>query len=466
MTRTRRFSLVALSIIALSPAPAAASGYLAARFGSDHGTPAMANPYAVYFNPAAMGGATGTQLTLDASIALRKASYTRSDAALSASNADVASDPAYRSANTGKADLSNVLALPYLGAISDLGTKNFRLGYAVYVPFGGMASWSKTSNADPVYADGPQRWQVIEGKILAIHNTIAVAYTFEQPRLTIGANFSVVLNQIDTVRARNANGSDDTTTSTGGLVEGRSHVTASGVDLGAGLGVYWEPKADRSVRLGASYTFAPGFGETRWKGKLTQQFGGSREQATSADVDFLQRWPDVARLGGVFVASKAVELRADAEYVRWSVFERQCVVAPGAQCDVNADGSQPGKDVILNVPRKWQDAIGLRAGVGYFLRPELELFGSLGMTSPAVPKSHIDPSTIDNYRIIYALGARWEATPKFALAGSFNHSYMLPVDTDGAVGVNAYKPPSRSPSSDGKYTQQIFFLNVNGTVKF
>ncbi len=466
MDLIRRFSIVAAAAACLSPSAAHASGYLAARFGSAHGTPAMANPYAVYYNPAAMGGVTGTQLTLDLSIALRQASYARSSSALSPSSPELAADPAYRSANIGDAQLSNLLALPYLGAVSDLGTKNLRVGYAFYVPFGGMTRWSKSDNADPVAADGPQRWHIIEGKLLAIHNTFAASYTFEPAHLTVGANLSVVLEQVETVRARNANGSDDTTTGSGALVEGRSHVTASGVDIGAGLGLFWDPRPDHKLRLGASYTFAPGFGETRWKGKLTQQFGGVRDQAKPVDVDFLQRWPDVARLGAVVVPTKELVVRADLEYVRWSVFERQCVVAPDASCDVRADGSQAGSGVILNVPRNWKDAVGVRAGGGYFLEPELELFGSVGVTTAAAPKSEVDPSTIDNTRLSYALGARWEATSRLALAGSFNHSYMVPLDTKGAVGVDTYKAPSRSPSSDGKYRQNIYYLNVNGTVRF
>jgi len=428
--------------------------------------PAMANPYAVYFNPAAMGGVKGTELTLDLTLALRQASYSRPFEALSPSNAGVEDDPQYRSSNLGDAKLSNVIALPFFGAVSDLGTKNLRVGYAFYVPFGGTASWSKTGNPDPVYADGPQRWQVIEGKLVAMYNTVAASYTFEAAKLTVGANFSVVIDQVDTVRARNANGSDDTVTATGALVEGRSHVTASGVDLGAGLGVYWDPRPDHSVRVGASYTFAPGFGETRWKGKLTQQFGGVRDPAKATDIEFLQRWPDVARLGAAFAATKQLELRADLEYVRWSVFDRQCVVSPHMNCDVAADGSQTGPGVILNVPRNWKDAVSVRGGGGYLVVPGLELFGALSVTTPAAPKSTVDASTIDNYRVSYALGARWEASRRFVLAGSFNQSYMLPLDTNGAVGVDTYKAPSRTPSSDGRYEQSIYYVNLNGTVRF
>ncbi|MGZ5971616.1 MAG: hypothetical protein ACXWP4_28290, partial [Polyangiales bacterium] len=39
----------------LAASPASASGYLTARFGADHGSPVASNPYAIYYNPGAIG---------------------------------------------------------------------------------------------------------------------------------------------------------------------------------------------------------------------------------------------------------------------------------------------------------------------------------------------------------------------------------------------------------------------------
>ena len=64
-------SSLALGALLSTTSDASASGYLTARFGSDHGTPAMPNTYAIYFNPAALGGTTGTTIMGDASLVLR-----------------------------------------------------------------------------------------------------------------------------------------------------------------------------------------------------------------------------------------------------------------------------------------------------------------------------------------------------------------------------------------------------------
>ncbi len=466
-------SLVAA--LALTSTSARASGYLSARFGSDHGTPAAPNPFAVYFNPAAMGGMKGTEVVVDASIAIRDAKYTRTNDALTPSNPSLLNDPNYVRSNTGTARLLNVIPLPFLGFASDLGTKNLRVGAAVYVPFGGLAEWKKNdawsggqgAQIAPGAVDGVQRWHNISGQILAIYSTAAVAYRFEDVRITIGANVSFVHHQVSTVRARNADGSDDIRTPGGSLKEGRSWIDASGNNLSAALGVYWEPLEDHSLKLGLSYTSQPGFGDTRMSGELRQQFGTDANVAQATKVDFLQTYPDVIRLGGAYRLSPKVELRLDGEYARWSVFDRQCVVAAGADCDVDANGAQPpGGRVILNIPREWRDAFGVRGGGSFYVNDELELFASAAVTTSAVPKTTIDVSTIDSTRLYGTLGARYAFTHNFALAGSYNHIYFLPVDTKGENKHDTFASTSKSPSADGKYEATLYFVNVNATLAF
>src|SRR5262245_5055511 len=103
---------------ALAPRDAKASGYLTARYGGDEGAPMMANGYALYYNPAALGGTTGTTITGDLTLALRQAHYKRTGDALSplpANKDRLLADQKYINANTGDANLLNVLPLPFAG---------------------------------------------------------------------------------------------------------------------------------------------------------------------------------------------------------------------------------------------------------------------------------------------------------------------------------------------------------------
>ncbi len=459
-----------------APRDAEASGYLTARFGSDHGTPAMPNTYAIYFNPAALGGTKGTTITGDATVLLRWAKYTRTDDALSPSDPSSKEDEAYVKSNTGKSSLLNLLALPFIGVNTDFGTKNLRGGYAFYVPFGGLATWDRDKNnvpGVPGSSDGPQRWHNISGQILAIYNTVALAYRFGDSGLSVGANFSPIIHILKTVRARNVDGSDDTVNN-GSLVEGRSLIEASGLNFNASLGLYYE--VDDKFHVGLSYSAPPGFGATKMKGDLRQQLGttSAEPEGQGKAIDFYQTYPDIWRLGATYMfPNRKLEMRTDLEYVRWSTFRRQCVVARGDSCDVGDDGRDlSGGKVILSIPRNWTDAIGARIGPAYFVNEKLELFGSLGVTTPAVPKSSIDASTIDATRGYAAVGARYALSKHVAIAGSYNHIYFFTVDTKGQSDQNLRKFPantadggqynaSRSPSADGKYQSQIGMVNLN-----
>src|SRR5688572_8894505 len=54
-----------------------ASGISTARFGGEHGHPTTDNATAIYYNPAGIALSKGTHIFVDATLALRWASYTR-----------------------------------------------------------------------------------------------------------------------------------------------------------------------------------------------------------------------------------------------------------------------------------------------------------------------------------------------------------------------------------------------------
>lgn len=456
---------------------ATASGFLGARFGADHGNPVNPSPFAIYYNPAALGGGLkGTQVTLDVSAVLRKASYTRSQDALSPSSSGVG-DQSYVDSNVGKATLTNVLALPFAGIASDFGGSKLAAGFAVYVPFGGLAEWDKNekfkgSLTAPGGVDGQQRWQSISGQVLAVYATGAAAYRLH-PRVSVGVNVSAVYHHLSTIRARNANNSDDTAngpgatpTDRGVTSEGRSFVDANAITPAAAFGVWFLPTDDLTV--GASVSIRPNFGEFRLGGKVKQQFGKQAEDSTS-DVEVIQTYPDVFRFGAAYRVNKKLELRLDGDFVTWSAFKNQCIVAKGTNCEVTATGAPKegtgSNGIIVNIRREWHNAFGVRAGAGYMLTEDLEIFGSGMYDASAVPKETLDPTFIDAPKLIGTIGAK-KSFGKIGIAASFTHVQFLPQDTKGKSNLYEYETPSRSPSADGKYNQTFEILNVNGTYSF
>ncbi len=466
--------LVSGAVLAV-PTTADASGFLGARFGADHGTPVGDNPFSIYFNPAALGAVQGTQISIDGALVYRLASYERGEDALSP-GALASEDPNsqafkdYVRSNTGKAKVGNFLALPFAGVATDFGgSKYFHGGLGVYIPFGGLASWNRntdfTKSLAPGGNDGPQRWFNISGRVISLYTTAAFAVTAPSARLSFGVNLSVAYHTLETVRARNANGSDDTGTANQ-IIEGRSLIDVKGANLAAGLGLFWEAIPGK-LKFGASYTVRPGFGPMRLGGTLRTQFGNNDNKEP---IELLQTFPDVWRLGAAWRVKDRLELRLDGEYVTWSLFKNQCLVNAGqnAACELNKDGSEvKGKDVVIqNIDRNWKDAFAVRAGAGVFVTPSTEIFGSALFDSSATPATTLDPTFIDAPKIHWVLGVRKEITPSFQLAGSFNHVYLFEQDTRGKNIFYERVADSRQPSAAGIYNQQLLYLNVNATYRF
>jgi long-chain fatty acid transport protein len=436
-----------------------ATGFLSDQYGSDHGQPAIASPYSVYFNPAAMAGMQQNELVVEGLVAARSMSYDRSASALSPSSA---SNATYVSANVGQATLFNVLGAPYVGFVTDFGHSKLRFGIATYVPFGGQVHWDKNVafggiTAAPGAYDGTQRWASISATTSSLYGTLALAYRFEGPRLGIGISASAIRTGVTDYRARNLDGSDDVFTQGGAMKEGRSWLDVSGWQAGAAAGVYWEPASDGSFRLGLSYTSQPGFGTMRLNGSLLLQSGTQEMEGGLSKVDFLQGYPDIIRAGAAWRIASAAELRLDASWQRWSQFKYQCVVPVGSSCNVDKNGASTS--VIVNLPRDFHDAAKVRLGAAYWIRPETEVFGSFAYESSPVGSAHIDALVFDSTRLYGTLGLRHRFNESFAVQAGYTYVYFVPVTVSDSTLPN-YSLPSKWPSANGRYSSELYLFDA------
>ncbi|HEX3343505.1 MAG TPA: outer membrane protein transport protein [Polyangiaceae bacterium] len=444
----------------LSGGTARASGFLTDQFGSDQGQPALANPYSVYFNPGAMAGMRGTDIVVDGVFAARSLDYNRSASALSYSGNTPSGDPVYTAANTGQAHVFNVLAAPFAGFVTDFGGSKLRLGVAAYIPFGGQVSWGKNatyanSAVDPGGYDGPQRWSSISTSTSSIYSTAALAYRLEKARIGIGASVSAIRTALVDVRARNADGSDDITNPNGSLKEGRSDLDVSGWQLGASAGVYWEATKDGALRFGASYTSQPGFGPMRLSGTFKLYPGGSASTA----ADLVQAYPDIIRFGGAWRVRPDTEVRLDGDWQRWSQFKYQCITNPGGACNADSNGVVSSSNTVkLDLPRDWNDTVKLRLGIAYWVAPETELSASFAWESAPSGKSHIDPLIYDSARLEPTIGVRHAFTRHLYASLSYTYIYVVPLTVNDSAYAN-YPALSRSPSTNGSYTSEIYIFD-------
>ncbi len=480
--RSRRFLSSSVSVASISlglatlttASGASAAGFNVARFGGEHGHPTTTNATALYYNPAGIAASEGIHLYIDGNFAYRAASYEhqRNDSLPAAVEQPDA--PTAEGANYGEASLFNFAASPTIGLTAQL--DHLAIGLAFFTPFGGAAKWDqndalKGSNF-PGAVDGVQRWYSISGRIQSSYVTLGAAYEFEfspgGPALSVGAGANAIISLVQTLRARNADGSNKyhDNGQPDGFAEGRSYLDVSGLDFSFGAGLMLEAMPDE-LWLGVSYQSRPNIsGGMKLTGTLKNVLSGSTSET---DVALYQDLPDVYRFGGRFRPDDTWEFRLFGDLQRWSALEQQCLGSVDKKCEVNQDGSNPQKaDVAVtqNQLRRWEDAFAVRGGASYFTSESLELIGGLGYSGAAVPDETLEPALIDFSNISIAVGARFGLTETIFLATTYTQLIYFSRDTTGKSEQAQFQVPSRSPDSGGKYSQSVGVVNVNLDFQF
>lgn len=473
-----------LGTLALDAGEAAASGIATARFGGEHGHPTTDNPTAVYYNPGAIALSKGTNIFVDGTIAFRGISYTRPDSAVDPQPGGMvnASLDFADGANNGTNKLFNVVGAPYIGVTSDFGTKFFYGGLSVSVPFGGGSTWNKNepfrgNSQYPGAIDGVQRWHTIDGTLRSLYITGAVAFKIKPAKMTIGVSGSAIRSSIDSIRARNPDGTDNLVSGTNPdnfvLKEGRSWLQADGWQAGFAVGVTFEP-LDNKLWIGASYTSQPNIvGGMTLTGTLTNIFATG--EASETNIVMTQSLPDIVRLGFRVRPIPKLEIRVFADYTRWSVVDEQCIMIASnkdRQCDFDNPENAiddpenfggPGDGVVgvtQHLPRYWKDAGGVRVGAGYFFLDNLEAYVGVGYDSSAIPVQTADPSLFDMNKFSVSLGTLWKAHKHVAMGVTLTQLIYMKMDTKGENALAKYQSPTRQPDANGVYKQWLTVGNL------
>jgi long-chain fatty acid transport protein len=417
---------------------------------------------ALYYNPAGIGFAKGSQLGLYGTLVLRHASWDHAEPAN-----DPTPDPAdAKGANTGTASLTNVFGGPALGGTLRVGNI-LTLGAGFFAPFGGSSHWGKNdefsgSTKYPLAAGGVQRWFAIDGLVRVLYFTAGAALRLGP--LSIGATGNFISSTIDTTQAKQPGGANLPITT----MEGRAFLDAHAFNGSIGAGVMLEAVPDQ-LWIGASYQSQPGFGQQ----KLTGQFNVtslSFGNLPDKQIDFLQTLPDIWR-GGVRWKPKnaPLEFRVFGDRTNWSKFTSQCVVLQGNPCNIGGDGTEAGgtTNVQAYLRRDWVDTYGGRLGISWWVVPEVEMLFGGGYETAATPDSTLAPDLFDANNFQATLGARFRLTESLFLTASYTHIQYLTRDNTNkstlAVFANGQPVgyPTVEEDSGGVYKQWIGFMTGN-----
>jgi long-chain fatty acid transport protein len=497
---TASVALVVAGLL-LVPAISYSGGYSVARFGGGHGNPVSVSPASIYYNPGAMALNRDTQIYADYTLAWRRATYDREigePGDWSVPDPNAIDQEVHEQTNAGEGTLSNLIGSPMIGITTDFGGSNIVLGAGFYVAFGGQAVWDEQDLSEPAAseapfaADGPQRWFTIDGTIRILTASLALGTRTDDGRFGVGIAANLNITEVDTIRARNGNGSDEVIgTSAGDIREGRSQVVADGIDPSIGVGFSWEAIKDKFV-IAASWQSAPNIsGNQELEGTLTNYLaGGNAGGRADTPIYFVQQVPQTFRWGFAYRFLKddtvenpepKAELRLTGDFVTWNDFDHQCLVnrsetsgvgddplAARELCDFNEDGSPAGgldSRITQNIVRRWNLGWGIKLGGSYYFNDDIELNSSLSYDANVVPDETLDPVLMDMPKITLDVGAVFGVTDWLDISVLVaNVFYFERENTDS--GLYDFENPSVQPDANGTYNQNVLLGQLGVNFKF
>lgn len=365
--------LLGASTLAFSAAPAAAGGFaleqqnaraMGAAFAgvqARRGDPG----YAVY-NPAAILGVTGVDLSLNASGVWSQTSYENAGGAL------LGAVPIAGSA--GGSDFDGDAVVPNLSLALPLGERA-AFGLVVHAPFGLKTDFDAASALR-------YQAQASEALSVAISPTLALRLT---DAISIGASLRVQYFDLSVTAAIDAAGVA-AASMIPGFIPGTDDVAAAfdGDDVAIGYTAGFQAELSPRLTIGGSYASAISHDI---EGDAVFDFSASVAGQTLniaaglfAPTDFTSELntPAIAGLGLEFAATERVTLLASTTYSRWSTFKDVALVF--------ANPAQPPEILAQNWNDGWSFSVGgefqatgatmLRAGFMYDDSPVNDAFAS------------------------------------------------------------------------------------------
>jgi long-chain fatty acid transport protein len=425
--KSLRRCVVSAGVVAMATAwgtrEVKAAGFANTQIGGEQGNVVATNPTSLYYNPAGMALAKGSQLGLYGGLALRHATWDRPGAATDTK------DPAdAQGANTGMAHLFNVFGGPSIGGTLKIG--NLVLGAGFFAPFYGRAHWGKNdsfvnSSKYPLAAAGVQRWFSIDGATSILYFTAGAAYRFGP--LSIGATGNFISSTVNSTTAKNPLGTGIPDTST----EGRAFLDAHTFNGSFAAGLMLEAVPDQ-LWIGASYQAQPGMGQQSLKGTL--QISSATYGTNVFPINFLETLPDIYRAGIRWRLKNApLEFRVFGDRTNWSSFKTQCLVIQGNPCTVGANGEDNTSNgaIQLNIRRNWSDTYGGRLGVSVWTSPGVELLFGGGYETAATPDATLAPDIPDANNVQGTFGARFRFTESLFFTASYTQIQYFTRDNTG-----------------------------------
>ncbi len=393
----------ALGMVALA-GPALASGYAVreqsavAQGNSQAGAAARGDDASMmFFNPAAIGWMTGTQVSTGLSAIIPES---RTDSGR-ATRANVFGNSPITGSLGGDAGLDAVV--PHFYATTGI-TDTIRIGIGVGAPFGLVTKY------EPDYIG---RYHALTSSLRTINITPTISWRPIET-LTVGAGL-----QIQQANARLSSAVDFGAAAAAtspllaaagflpGRFDGRSTIKGDNTNVGFTLGAQWRPMPGTTLGIGFRSSIQHTLqGDATFEGVPLPLQSSANFRNTQGTAKL--NTPESLTLGVTQRIAENWTLMAGAEWTNWSRFR-----------DLNISFASGRAPSITH--QNYKDSVMLSIGGEYRVRPDITLRAGFAWDQSPVRDEFRTPRIPDSDRYWLSAGATWQVMPNVALTVAYTH---------------------------------------------
>jgi long-chain fatty acid transport protein len=271
----------------------------------------------------------------------------------------------------------------------------WKLGMAVYTPFGGLTDWGTTW-------PGKYTAESLNLKAFYFQPTLSIKLA---DWVSIGGGFVYNHGTVDLTRAIPVDNSAGQ--------PGQAELTGSGKGYGWNAGIYF--KTQSGVTIGFSHrskvntTINNGDAIFTVPGSLQTSFPQPNQFSASLPL------PATNSIGFGFYPCEKWILAFDMNLVGWDVFK-----ALSFDYKINTPSLQD-----THSPRNYQDAVSLRGGAQYKATNKLALRFGGGYASTAAPDGYVTPEVPDANRVYVTGGLGYKLAQRVDIDLSFEYEHLF-----------------------------------------
>jgi long-chain fatty acid transport protein len=324
------------------------------------------DPSANLFNPAGLTQTTGTELYFGVT------------------GIDI--DTMYESpaGQTEKSD-PHIFYSPHVYLTTDLGMRDFRMGIGLYSPFGiGGRSWSTT---------GMTRYASTKSMTAtySVNPNLALRVL---PGLSVAVGADYMYADIDMERMVNQ--------SAVGASDASSLMKADGHGWGYNIGLMISPSPFLNMgfayRSGIRVDYEGNLSINNIAPALQPVFGSS---AYTTGVRTVATFPEIYSLGVAVKLSERLVVDTDAEFVRWSSFNKM---------DLDLINEVPAAGLVdTSIQMNWKDVWQYKLGVDYKIDNHFSVRAGYAWVPTPVPDESLEPGNPDVNQHNFSIGTGYTA---------------------------------------------------------